>query len=171
MPEKPPLPFDAEYPEELHVPLARAVGEIVLSWGTAEALLSHWVVIIYQKGGGEHVQSKIPIMFGQKIEFLRKCFNQLAPLKPYASAALPLLESAAKIAGIRNSIIHGYVSNYDHVTGRLTFTKLDPDKETKTAIIDNSFSATIANLQHFAGRCSQLATALAEGSFEIFEAF
>ncbi len=137
---KPTVPLDA-FP-----PLYGAVGDIVVNWAIAESALNSLVAIIYQSAGGKHVDHQIPVAFKRRVKFLRRCFNNVDALKPYADEGRDILGNAANLAYIRNAVIHGTVSNYEPATQQYTFTKLDVvDKDTIHQV--NTVTTTLSDLR------------------------
>lgn len=137
-------------------PLYSAVGELVVNWAFAEQALVGIIAVIYQAAGGKHEDAVIPVAFGRRRKFLRRCFARIPALAPFAAEGQQILVEAKALEAIRNAIIHGALSGYDATTGGYTFTKLDTDDRERIHIA-NSLTTTPADLRGATIDCQQLA--------------
>lgn len=122
-------------PEEVMPSLFANIGMIVLNWNFAENNLDAWTALAYGGCGGSAIEKEIPRQFGRKVAFLRKAFNRLDPLKPFAAEALPYVERAKVLSDVRHYVAHGVLQGFDAADNEtFIFQKLDISAE-KTAHI------------------------------------
>jgi hypothetical protein len=160
--------MSADIPVEMYEPLATAVGYLILAWGSAENTLGMMITVIYHDLGGKHVEREIPQNFSRKTKFLRRCFNNVAPLKPYAGEALLLLGEATRIEKIRTDIVHGYCADFVPATGKIAFMRLDSEKTIQCAKFGYH---TVAELEQAAMECLDLGSKLSAVTQRLAEAF
>lgn len=114
---------------EVFPPLFSAIGETVFNWSLIEFALGSWIAIIYQVGGGRHHAKTIPFSLSPKLKFLRRCFNQIEALKPFAAEGKDILRRIKAIKDNREMMVHGRVTGYSPDDDSYLFVRLDLDKE------------------------------------------
>ncbi len=87
--------------------IQRGVGAITLRWGRLELTLNLMIALIYHQIGGREIEPELPLMFGRRLRFLRRCFAQIEPLTPYRKEAVELFDLLADLAVVRETISHG----------------------------------------------------------------
>jgi hypothetical protein len=93
-----------------------AIGYVAQNWAMMEQNFDMWVAMIYHDMfGRQKINKQIPRSFSYKIKFLRRSFNQLPPLRPFANEAIPLLMEALSLAQARNDLIHGVITTMEPV--------------------------------------------------------
>jgi hypothetical protein len=120
------FPKDFDLPDDLE-DLSNAIGGLVLAWGNLECMLHLIAVVAWDRAGGKAIELALPRAFSRKLRFLRRCFRELDPFKPFADQCRPLLEKAADLGDDRHAIIHAMVSRQNPETGRVRFISLDGD--------------------------------------------
>ena len=150
------FPEEINFPDDNMGPLATAIGGVVLAWGSAEASLNICVAVIFRAAGGKHHADKneIPVALGRKLRFLRLCFRKIAALAELENDGLVLCDRIGVLAGKRNDLIHGFVSNYDAKTEKYTFTNLGSEKD--VPLIKGQPQYTVHEIMEIGGECLAL---------------
>jgi hypothetical protein len=104
-----------------------AIGELCVSWAIGEQSLDSWVLRIFQRAGGHHLEDELPRSFSRKIGFLRRCFRLLEPLQPYAERAAPIMDLAVALADHRNYLVHGAIRG-ETTDGKIRFCRVEYEK-------------------------------------------
>jgi hypothetical protein len=82
------------------------------------------------------------------LDFLKRCFKEIAGLRPYSETEREIRSKARELANIRDYIVLGHLTGYDQATGVYGFGRLDNDK---------SFRATTQELMLYARAIGSLA--------------
>ncbi len=143
-------------PQEVVPPLCAAIGELVVNWAMVESAMGFWIAVIYQMAGGKRLEHKIPQPLAQRMRFLRRCFNQISVLEPFADEGRTLLDRLGAIIEIRHMVVHGTVSHYAQDTHDLLFVRIDLDK-TKTMQVINELQIPIAKILDDSGKVMVIA--------------
>jgi hypothetical protein len=99
--------------------LCMALGYIGQNWAMIEQNFDMWIAMIYHSlGGRQRVDPSLPISFSRKVRFLRRSFNQIAALKPFAAEAIPLIDQAKRLSKTRNDLAHGVLMAMKPVDGK-----------------------------------------------------
>jgi hypothetical protein len=155
-------------PLESYPPLYLAVGELVINWGLAEGAIVNIIAVVYQGAGTKHLVPVIPVNFKGRIGFLRRAFNSVAALAPYADEMRAIRTKAKELVLVRNHVVHGALGAFDEGTGIYTFHVIDTDddenihvaREAKYTILD--LEAAMLDSQNLASRTNALCENLME---------
>lgn len=104
-----------------------AIGFIVVQWGQAEQSLDLLVAALFQECGGKRLarKSRMPVMLGPKLDFVRKCLTQLPKLTSFNEEGLALVVAFDRLSQKRHDLIHGAVTSLSPVDDAFSFVKLD----------------------------------------------
>lgn len=114
-------------PEE-YQRLFAATGELIIHWGLVEESLNMIIALVYQLGGGKHIEPELQIMMSRRIRFLRACFNRIAALDPFKVKALSLLDRVGPIADLRETLCHSAITGVSDDGETYHFTSSRPMK-------------------------------------------
>jgi len=116
-------------PEEIMPSLFSCVGMIVVNWTFIENALDGWACAAFHDYPDLRVEKELPRQFGRKLDFLRKSFRRIPGLSPFESEALAFLDRARELSGVRDSVVHGTLSDFDPQDEVFTFSKIDLTKD------------------------------------------
>ena len=106
--------------------LFKAVGFVVIQWGTAEQVLDLMVAIIFNSFDGHPLLKEgRPQNLKPKLTFLRKCFAQIPELTQFKAESDALLERFSAVGEKRNDLVHGAIERTSEEDGAFTFVKID----------------------------------------------
>jgi hypothetical protein len=105
--------------------LFKAVGFVVVQWGQTEQYLDLMVARLFHFFDGHPLFARRPINLESKVDFLRKCFDELPELEQLHAESEPLLERFLTVGKKRNDIVHGGISDLAIKDGAFIFLKLD----------------------------------------------
>lgn len=124
--------------------LYSVAGELAIQWGLFEASMVSTISMVYQDLDGKTVEKQLPVSFKKRMEFLKRCFNQIPKLAPYSAEARAIRSKAKELVFIRNFIIHGYLSDHDPQTLIYTFGRLDTEDD--QTHIENTLQTRLTDL-------------------------
>ena len=105
--------------------LYMVLGQLVIAWGNIEASLNMAISVTYHDADGKSIEPDMPqTQLKRRLDFMRDCAKKLPILAPQRGFIIGLMDKISRHSGIRNSVLHGFFSNYDTGTGALTFTSL-----------------------------------------------
>lgn len=118
-------------PEEIVPTFYSCVGMIIVNWTFVENSLDAWSAIAFHDHGGSGIEAKLPKQFASKTSFLKKCFEHLPTLSPYANEARCFIDKVSDLSTIRHYVAHGTLSHFDPSDASFKFVKIDmtPDKK------------------------------------------
>jgi hypothetical protein len=105
--------------------ICACIGQIIVPFANFEALLNASIDVIYRKLEGNSLAKKLPLPLSKRIEYLTRCFNELPSLSTIKNDFQKILDDASAESKIRNCVAHSYVSDFQNVTGILTFVQLE----------------------------------------------
>ena len=123
--------MQTEIPGEILESLYPAIGALILNWALLESVIEKWVAVIYHEANGIVIRRKLPRMWGQKVKFIRQCFDELPVLSPWKDWGLSYLDRAEALVTVRHTVTHGALAGYDRSKNALLFIRLDLDQEKK----------------------------------------
>ena len=85
---------------------------IAVNWSFVENSLDSWAASAFSSYGGNQIEKEMPRQFSRKVKFLRKCFNRLPGLSPFAAHSTAILERATALADTRHYVIHGVLAGF-----------------------------------------------------------
>ena len=105
--------------------LFTAVGFLVIQWGHTEQNLDLIVARLFHSFGGHPLFKHRPRNLEPKVEFLRKCFEQLPELTEFRVESDLLFARFLKVGKLRNDIVHGGITDLSMKNGAFVFSKID----------------------------------------------
>ena len=142
-----------------------AIGYIAQNWAMLEQTLDAWIAMIYHDiGGRKRVDPKLPRNFLGKTRFLRKAFNALEPLKPFAKEVIPILDKANNMSPKRNDLIHGVLTSMTPINGewQMLILDLDSPEDEKHWHVARKFTFSPASFQALEAKLVPLAVESAQ---------
>lgn len=122
--------------------LFKAVGFVVVRWGSAEQALDLLVVAVFSRYDGHELLHRRPKQLEVKIKFLRECFATFPELAPFKAECEDLLSRFETLSQKRHDIVHGAIDAVSADNGVFTFTKIDvkpkQHHEVRTVSFDDS---------------------------------
>lgn len=140
-------------PPQLVDPLANAIGRLAMAWAGLELMLDAQVAVIYQLAGGRHLERELPKALNRRINFLRRCYRQIAALSGFSAKAAPLLDETDRLSETRHTVIHGAPAHCDPSGPSFIFVRMEVNKD-KTMHKGNELSLTLGQIVD-CGRKSQ----------------
>jgi hypothetical protein len=105
---------------------ASLVGQIVIAWGAAEASINLLVNIFHVTHGDKASEIKPPFRLSERIRVLKIASRDSSlPAELKADLRCALID-AARLAKVRDMLVHGYTAHYDRQSGILTYARFDP---------------------------------------------
>ena len=95
--------------EQLYYP----AGELIINWSVLDYQLVLIVAALYQNDIGKSLEDRLPREFSRRVRFLGKCISRFPQLQPFAGDMRNMLAAAKELAVVRDTLVHGAVSNYD----------------------------------------------------------
>ena len=109
--------------------LFKAIGFVVVQWGSAEQSLDLIVSAIFHRYVGNSLLKRRPRMLAAKLDLLRKCFQQLPGLEQFRAEGEILLSRFATAGNKRHDLIHGAIADFSIENGGFTFIKIDINQD------------------------------------------
>jgi len=86
--------------------LFKAIGFVVVQWGSAEQSLDLMVAAVFHRFVGNSLLKRRPRMHAAKLDLLRKCFSQLPDLEQFRVDGEASLSRFAIAANKRHDLVH-----------------------------------------------------------------
>jgi hypothetical protein len=121
--------------------LFKAIGFVVVQWGSAEQSLDLIVAAIFHRFVGNPLLKRRPRMLAAKLDLLRNCFQQLPGLEQFRADGEALLSRFAIAGNKRHDLVHGAIANLSIENGAFTFAKIDVNQDghsVRTVVLDQS---------------------------------
>ncbi len=109
--------------------LYQLIGFIVVHWSLLEQSLDDTSLTVFKACGGNTIKPRVPPNLEGKLKFLHQSFCELSTLSVFKSRGLQIIERVNKLAGKRNELIHGAITNLKSENGGFVFAKYDYNKE------------------------------------------
>ena len=151
-------------------PLTTAVGSLIISCATAEAILDLWQTVIFQSAGGRKVIKRMGFMYGEKTALLRQCFKDLELLHEFAPSAIELLDELDEVFDTRHIVAHQRPISVNEADGTFTFQKLEL-VEKRTFHRATTSTLALGKIAGDALKCEHLHAALIRLTQELIERF
>lgn len=121
------------------------VGYLAQNWAGVEVILDGIVRQAYVHYEGHKLEPSPPVAFNRKRTFLRKAFAAHPKLAPYSTGLEGMLDTASKLADIRNWTMHsGWADTQPHNALLARYQRSNPLQwEEQTFSLDEIFDAAV----------------------------
>jgi hypothetical protein len=93
----------AEREKEL---MFESIGRLTVAWALLESALDVLIVQIHSLGGRE-IEPNPPWALKRKLQYVRRCFKDIAILASYAHEAVAVANEIGSASKLRHDIVHG----------------------------------------------------------------
>lgn len=105
--------------------IAKAIGLIVVQWGSCEQSLDMLVALLWHSFSTRAFARKIPVMLAPKLVFVRKSFAGIASLIHLQAQAELVFAEFDRLSKVRHDLIHGAVASLAPIDGHFVLMKFD----------------------------------------------
>jgi hypothetical protein len=116
---------------ERYQDLCTVIGEFTIKWALTEMAFDGLVLTLFKLHQGAKLDKEIPRALKRKVDFARRCFNQVPSLAPFATDAHYIIDAVYKAGNERHTLVHGVVSNLSEfqATGKFSLLRTIHEKE------------------------------------------